>query len=335
MFNNKSLLITGATGTFGTAFIEYLLKNYKPKRVVVFSRDELKQFIMKKTFSENKFKCLRYFIGDVRDLNRLKMATFGIDFLIHAAALKHVESSEYNPLECIKTNIHGAENVIEASLHNNVKKVIALSTDKAVNPLNFYGTTKLVSDKLFVAANNFYGKKDTRFSVVRDGNVANSRGSIIPYFNSLIKRKYKFFPVTDKNMTRFWIAKNDAVKFVINSFNRMHGGEIFVPKLKSFKIVDLCKSMDKTKNIKFIGIKPGEKIHESLADPAELSNTLEFKNFFSIIPSNNLNIPRKRYFKSKNGEIGRLAKNTLEYYSGEKKYLLNLQQLKKLISKSS
>ena len=296
MFNNKSLLVTGATGTFGISFIEYVLKNFKPKRVVIFSRDELKQFVMKNTFSKKKYKCLRYFIGDVRDLDRLKMATHDIDYLIHAAALKQVESSEYNPLECIKTNIHGAENVIESCLYNNVKKVIALSTDKAVNPLNFYGTTKLVSDKLFIAANNFYGKNDTRFSVVRYGNVANSRGSIIPFFKSLMTEKSNFFPVTNKEMTRFWITKNHAVKFVLDSFNRMHGGEIFVPKLKSFKIIDLCKAIDSKKRIKFIGIKPGEKIHESLAAREELPNTIEFKDFYSIIPSYSINIPKKKIF---------------------------------------
>lgn len=333
MFNNKSLLVTGATGTFGISFIEFVLKNFKPKRVVIFSRDELKQFNMKYSFPEKKYKCLRYFIGDVRDLDRLKMATYGIDYLIHAAALKQVESSEYNPLECIKTNIHGAENVIESCLHNNVKKVIALSTDKAVNPLNFYGTTKLVSDKLFVAANNFYGKKETRFSVVRYGNVANSRGSIIPFFKSLMT-KSNYFPVTDKEMTRFWITKNHAVNFVLDSFNRMHGGEIFVPKLKSFKIIDLCKALDMEKKIKFIGIKPGEKIHEALAAPEELSNTIEFKDFYSVIPSYNLNIPKKRYFISKKGEKGKIVLKTLNYSSGNKNFLIKLKDIKKLLSTS-
>lgn len=331
MFNNKSLLVTGATGTFGISFIEFVLKNFKPKRVVIFSRDELKQFNMKNSFPEKKYKCLRYFIGDVRDLDRLKMATHDIDYLVHAAALKQVESSEYNPLECIKTNIHGAENVIESCLYNNVKKVIALSTDKAVNPLNFYGTTKLVSDKLFVAANNFYGKKETRFSVVRYGNVANSRGSIIPFFKSLIT-KSDYFPVTDKEMTRFWITKNHAVNFVLESFNRMHGGEIFVPKLKSFKIIDLCKALDLKKKIKFIGIKPGEKIHESLAAPEELSNTIEFKDFYSVIPSYSINISKKKYFISKKGEKGKIVAKTLDYSSGDKNFLIKLNDIKKLLS---
>ena len=333
MFNNKSLLVTGATGTFGSSFIEFVLKNFKPKRVVIFSRDELKQFNMKNTFPENKYKCLRYFIGDVRDLNRLKMATYGIDFLIHSAALKQVESSEYNPLECIKTNIHGAENVIEASLYNNVKKVIALSTDKAVNPLNFYGTTKLVSDKLFVAANNFYGQKKTRFSVVRYGNVANSRGSIIPLFKSLIIKNSQYFPVTDSEMTRFWITKDQAVKFVIESFSRMHGGEIFVPKLKSFRIIDLCRALDSKKRIKFIGIKPGEKIHESLTASAELASTIEFKDFYSIIPNHFINIPKKKYFVSRKGEKGKKVSN-LNYSSGNKNFLLKLKDIQKFLSKS-
>jgi len=332
MFNKKSLLVTGATGTFGIGFIEHVLKNYKPKRIVIFSRDELKQFTMKSIFPENKYKCLRYFIGDVRDLERLKMATHGIDYLIHAAALKQVESSEYNPLECLKTNIHGAENVIKSSLYNNIKKVIALSTDKAVNPLNFYGSTKLVSDKLFVAANNFYGTKETRFSVVRYGNVANSRGSIIPYFKSLMTKNNSYFPVTDKEMTRFWITKNHAVKFVVDAFTRMHGGEIFVPKLKSFKITDLCKAFDPQKRIKFIGIKPGEKIHETLAAPEELSNTIEFKDFYSIRPSYSLNILKKRYFTSNKGEKGKVLKKTLNYSSGDKNFLLKFKEIEKLLS---
>jgi UDP-N-acetylglucosamine 4,6-dehydratase len=331
MFDNKSILITGGTGTFGKEFVEFIIKNYKPKKLIIYSRDELKQFLLKEHFPEKKFNFLRYFIGDVRDLERLKMATVNIDYLIHAAALKQVESSEYNPLECVKTNIHGAENIINASLYNNVKKVIALSTDKAVNPLNLYGATKLVSDKLFIAANNFYGNNLSRFSVVRYGNVSGSRGSVIPLFKSLKEKKLTSAPLTEQNMTRFWITKEEAVNFVVKSFSRMHGGEIFIPKLKSFKITDLLKVLELDKKTKVIGIKPGEKVHECLCDANDWRNTLEFKDFFIIIPSLSINIPKNFFFNTKLLERGFPVKENFCYISSEVKNLLSVTELKKLI----
>lgn len=334
MFNNKSIFITGGTGTFGVELAKFIIKNFKPRRLIIYSRDELKQFLMKEDFPEKRFNFLRYFIGDVRDLERLKTATKNVDYIVHAAALKQVESSEYNPLECMKTNIHGAENVINASLYNNVKKVIALSTDKAVNPLNLYGATKLVSDKLFVSANNFYGKNLTRFSVVRYGNVAGSRGSVIPLFKSLKEKNLTYVPLTDQGMTRFWITKEEAASFVVKSFLRMHGGEIFVPKLRSFKILDLIKVLKLDKKIKIVGIKPGEKIHESLCDNNEWKNTLIFKNFFVIIPSLSINIPKKKFFITRLGEQGFQVKENFSYSSGQEKNLLNIKELNKLIKNS-
>jgi len=332
MFNNKSTLITGGTGTFGVELIKFIIKNFKPKRLIIYSRDEMKQFLMKEDFPEKRFNFLRYFIGDVRDLERLKMATKNVDYLVHAAALKQVESSEYNPLECVKTNIHGAENVIHASLYNNVKKVIAISTDKAVNPLNLYGATKLVSDKLFISANNLYGSNLTRFSVVRYGNVTGSRGSVIPLFKSLKDKNMTTVPLTDPDMTRFWITKEEAVKFVVKSFLRMHGGEIFIPKLRSFKILDLIKVLEIDKKIKIVGIKPGEKIHECLCDENDWKNTLVFKNFFIIIPALSINISKKKYFKTKLGEEGSNAKENFCYISGQAKNLLRIKELNKLIN---
>jgi UDP-N-acetylglucosamine 4,6-dehydratase/5-epimerase len=240
MFDNKSVLVTGGTGSFGQSFIETLLDRYRPQRVVVYSRDELKQYEMSQRLDG---PMMRYFIGDVRDGSRLREAMREIDYVVHAAALKHVPAAEYNPLECIKTNINGAQNVIEAALQNNVQKVIALSTDKAANPINLYGATKLASDKLFVAANNIVGKRSTRFSVVRYGNVVSSRGSVVPLFRDLLARGVDRLPVTDPRMTRFWITLQQGVDFVLTSFRRMHGGEIFVPKIPSVRIVDLAEAM--------------------------------------------------------------------------------------------
>ena len=254
-FNKLNILITGGTGSFGQKFVETLLKKYNPNKIIIFSRDELKQFDMQQKFNK---KCMRYFIGDVRDGNRVIEATEGIDIIIHAAAMKQVPASEYNPSECIKTNIYGAENVINAALKNNVSKVIALSTDKAAGPINLYGATKLASDKLFTAANNFRGAKKTMFSVVRYGNVVGSRGSVVPYFQRLIREDSKYIPITDEAMTRFWITLEQGVNFVIKNFSRMQGGEIFIPKIPSILITDLARSMTKKIPIKVIGIRPGE-----------------------------------------------------------------------------
>ena len=256
MFDNKTILITGGTGSFGRKFVQMLLKGYFPKRVIVYSRDELKQFEMQQTYTDS---CMRYFIGDVRDCSRLKLAMSGVDYVVHAAAMKQVPTAEYNPMECIKTNIHGAENVINAALHCKVDKVIALSTDKAASPINLYGATKLVSDKLFVAGNNLVGKGRTRFSVVRYGNVVGSRGSVVPYFQKLVKEGVRTLPITDPNMTRFWITLSDGVNFVFKSFARMKGGEIFIPKIASMKIKDLASAMAPSLPHDIIGIRPGEK----------------------------------------------------------------------------
>ena len=251
MFNNKSILVTGGTGSFGQKFIAALFKKYQPKRVAVYSRDELKQFEMQQTFNAPE---MRYFIGDVRDAERLKMAMRGVDYVVHAAALKQVPAAEYNPMECIKTNIHGAENAIQAALANEVKKVIALSTDKAANPINLYGATKLASDKLFVAANNIAGKQPTRFAVVRYGNVIGSRGSVVPFFKKLIADGAKELPITDPRMTRFWITLQQGVDFVVNNFQRMQGGELFVPKIPSMRVIDLAESLAPNIPTKIIGI---------------------------------------------------------------------------------
>jgi UDP-N-acetylglucosamine 4,6-dehydratase len=288
MFNDKTILITGGTGSFGKKYTETILKRYKPKKLIIFSRDELKQYEMAQEFTD---RVMRFFIGDVRDLDRLKMAMNGIDYVIHAAALKHVPIAEYNPMEAVKTNIHGAENVIQAAIYNNVKKVIALSTDKAANPVNLYGATKLASDKLFVAGNNLVGTKQTRFAVVRYGNVVGSRGSVVPFFQKILSEGVTELPITDENMTRFLITLQDGVDFVLKNFERMQGGEIFVPKLPSMKITELAKAMAPDLNQKIIGIRPGEKLHEVMCPADDSHLTLEFHDHFVIQPTISFLIP--------------------------------------------
>ena len=253
MFDNKTVFITGGTGSFGKKYVQTLLDRYSVKKIVVYSRDELKQFEMAQTFNAPQ---MRYFIGDVRDRDRLVSAMEGVDYVIHAAALKQVPAAEYNPMECIKTNIHGAENVIQASIANNVEKVIALSTDKAANPINLYGATKLASDKLFVAANNMVGSRNTRFSVARYGNVVGSRGSVVPFFENLKAQGAKSLPITDLNMTRFWISLQQGVDFVLKNFERMHGGEIFVPKIPSVRVPDLARAIAPELDQHVVGIRP-------------------------------------------------------------------------------
>jgi len=284
MFNNKSILITGGTGSFGKNFTKFLLKKYKLKKIIIYSRDEMKQFEMSQIFSTKKYKCLRYFIGDVRDLERLTIALRGVDYVIHAAALKQVPAAEYNPIECINTNVIGAQNIILASLKNNVKKVISLSTDKAVNPINLYGSSKLASDKLIISGNT-YGGSEVKFSVVRYGNVIGSRASVVPLFNKLIEQKSKFLPITDKSMTRFWITINQGIDLVHRTFLNMIGGEIYVPKIPSIKIIDLAKSMAPNLKQKIVGIRPGEKIHELLTSKDESKNVIRFKNHYVITPN--------------------------------------------------
>ena len=282
MFNNKSILITGGTGSFGKKYTEILLKKYKPKRLVIYSRDELKQYEMAQVFKD---KAMRFFIGDVRDYKRLRTAMNGIDYVIHAAAMKHVPIAEYNPMECIKTNIDGAQNVIDASLECGVSKVIALSTDKACNPVNLYGATKLASDKLFVAANNIVGDKKTRFSVVRYGNVVGSRGSVVPLFKKLITQGEKELPITHEKMTRFWLTLEQGVNFVLKNFERMKGGEIFIPKIPSMTMVDLAKALAPDLGVKIIGIRPGEKMHEMMISRDDAHLTYEFDDYYVISPS--------------------------------------------------
>ncbi len=325
MFKNKSILITGGTGSFGKCITKKLLK-LNPKKIIIFSRDELKQFEMEKEFKNRK---LRFFLGDVRDLERLKFAMFNIDIIIHAAALKQVPAAEYNPTECIQTNIDGAKNVIKAALENKVKHIMALSTDKAASPINLYGATKLVSDKLFIAANNISGNRNSIFSITRYGNVAGSRGSVLPYFFNLHK-KGKTLPITSKDMTRFWITIDEGAEFVIKNLKRMYGGEIFVPKIPSIKILDLAKSFPNSK-IKFVGIRPGEKLHEVLIPLENSFNTIEFRDHFIIIPEFIFN-KKVNYKKNRLKEIGTHNKTSFEYNSFNNKRYLKLSEIKKLNS---
>ncbi len=327
MFNNKIIFITGATGSFGNAFLKVLTKKYKPKKVIVYSRDELKQFELKQKFNQ---RFMRYFLGDVRDFERLCQAMEGVDFVIHAAALKQVPAAEYNPFEFIKTNIHGAQNVVNAALNNNVDKVIALSTDKAVNPVNLYGATKLASDKLFIAANNMVGNNRTKLSVVRYGNVVGSRGSVLPFFKKLIESKNYTLPITDVKMTRFWITLNESVNFVFKGFQRMKGGEILIPKIPSIRIVDLAKSLDDRVRIKVIGIRPGEKIHESLCSSEESDYLLEFKDHFSLAPQSLINFKISNYKKNSLNEVGKKVPKDYSYTSQNNPDFLSLKQIRKL-----
>jgi UDP-N-acetylglucosamine 4,6-dehydratase len=277
---DKVVLITGGTGSFGKQFVRTVANCYAPKKLIVFSRDELKQFDMGQVFSDDRYPCMRYFIGDVRDRDRLYRAMDGVDIVIHAAALKQVPTAEYNPIEVIKTNVLGGANIIDAAIDRNVQKVIALSTDKAANPINLYGATKLCSDKLFVAANGYSGPHATKFSVVRYGNVMGSRGSVIPFFQQM--RATGILPVTDPKMTRFWITLEQAVKFVLKCLGHMRGGEIFVPKIPSMKIVDLARAIAPECRLDIVGIRPGEKLHETMVPEDDARNTLEYDDYFVI-----------------------------------------------------
>ena len=327
MFDNKNILITGGTGSFGKKYTKILLEKYKPNMIIIYSRDELKQYEMSQDYND---KCMRYFIGDVRDADRLKKAMRDVDFVIHAAALKHVPIAEYNPMECIKTNIYGAQNVIDAALENGVSKIIALSTDKAANPVNLYGATKLASDKLFVAANNLVGNQDTQFSVVRYGNVIGSRGSVVPYFEKLIKNESTFLPITDEKMTRFMITLEDGVNFVLKNFERMQGGEIFVPKIPSMKIIDLADAMAPNLERKIIGIRPGEKLHEIMCPADDSHLTFEFDDHFVIAPTITFT-KRRDYDHNILGEMGQKVAQGFEYNSGNNKEWLEKEELIKLI----
>jgi UDP-N-acetylglucosamine 4,6-dehydratase/5-epimerase len=328
MFNNKTILITGGTGSFGLNFCKTVLKKYKPKKIIIYSRDEFKQFEMRKLLKDNPK--LRFFIGDVRDFNRLDVAMYGVNYVIHAAALKQVDVAEYNPTEFINTNITGAENVIKASVKNNIEKVIALSTDKAANPINLYGATKLVSDKLFSAANNIKGDRKISFSIVRYGNVINSRGSVIPFFNNIIKSKKNFLPITNENMTRFLITIDQAIDFVIFSFKIMKGGEVIVPKLPSIKIARLAKIMAPKLSQKIIGIRPGEKIDEIMCPRDDSHLVVEYKKYFLICPTIEFN-KKNDFLSNINGEKGKKVKLLFQYDSKISHVNLTDKQVLKLI----
>jgi len=325
MFDNSNILITGGTGSFGHRYVETLLSKYKPNKIIIFSRDELKQYEMAQKFPQ---ECMRFFIGDVRDLDRISHAMIGIDYVIHAAALKQVPTAEYNPIECIRTNIDGAENIIKAAISSKVKKVVALSTDKAANPINLYGATKLVSDKLFVAGNNMSSGHRTIFSVVRYGNVVGSRGSVVPYFQNLISQGTDFLPITHKEMTRFWITLQQGVDFVLKAFERMQGGEIFVPKIPSVKITDLAHAMAPDLKLKFIGIRPGEKLHEVMCPLDDNHLTIEYQDHFVIAPSIHFFDSNHHDFTfNELNENGKPVALGFEYSSGSNKHFLNNEEI--------
>ncbi|MBA4416969.1 MAG: UDP-N-acetylglucosamine 4,6-dehydratase (inverting) [Syntrophus sp. (in: bacteria)] len=324
MLNDKTILITGGTGSFGKKATEIILKNFKPKKLIIFSRDELKQFEMAQKFSDSKYKCIRYFIGDIRDKERLHRAFHNVDYVIHAAALKQVPAAEYNPFEAVKTNILGAQNLINVAIDQGVKKVIALSTDKAANPINLYGATKLCSDKLFIAGNSYVGEDDTEFSVVRYGNVAGSRGSVIPFFLRL--RESGILPITDPRMTRFWITLEQGVNFVLSSLKHMVGGELFVPKIPSMNIVDLAKVIAPECKIEIIGIRPGEKLHEIMVTKDDARKTIEFDNFYIIQPD--FGFWKKRFINQNNGKP---VSEGFEYNSGTNPWQLTTEGMDKII----
>lgn len=324
MFDDKVILITGGTGSFGKHYTQTLLQRYKPKKIIIYSRDELKQFEMQQIFNGPE---MRYFIGDVRDKERIIQACNGVDYIIHAAALKQVPAAEYNPTECIRTNIDGAENVIKAAIANKVEKVIALSTDKAANPINLYGATKLVSDKLFVAANNMVGGSIPRFAVVRYGNVVGSRGSVVPFFKQLIENGASEIPVTDPNMTRFWITLQQGVDLVLKGFFRMYGGEVFVPKIPSIRVSDLAEAMAPEIPQKTIGIRPGEKMHETMVPEDDSYRTVEFEDHYVITPSIKFSDAEIDYHNNRVGEEGRSVAHGFSYDSGTNPVFLTVKEI--------
>jgi UDP-N-acetylglucosamine 4,6-dehydratase len=332
MFDGQTILITGGTGSFGKQYTQTLLDRYKPKKIIIFSRDELKQYEMQQVFNQEP---MRYFIGDVRDRDRLMQACNGVDYIIHAAAMKHVPAAEYNPTECIKTNINGAENVIHAAIQNNIKKVIALSTDKAANPVNLYGATKLCSDKLFVAANNMVGGELPRFAVVRYGNVVGSRGSVVPFFRKLIAEGADSLPITDMSMTRFWITLQQGVDFVIKNFSRMKGGEIFVPKIPSVTMLDLAKAISNNIGTHEIGIRPGEKLHEKMCPKDDSYRTIEFDDHYVISPSIQFHNGEINYLSNNFGEEGKPVDQGFSYDSGTNKWFLSLDETIQLLEEAN
>ena len=326
MLNNKTILITGGTGTFGKAFTSYVLEHYEPKKIIIYSRDEFKQFIMANEYKQYADK-LRFFIGDVRDKERLQRAFEGVDYVIHAAAMKQVPACEYNPNEAIKTNINGAQNIIDAALDSGVKKVVALSTDKAVNPVNLYGGTKLVSDKLFIAANAYAGHKDTCFSIVRYGNVAGSRGSVIPFFQNILDNGGTELPITDYRMTRFWISITQGVELVIKALQEANGGETFISKIPSFKITDLAQAMLPGCKMPEVGIREGEKLHEIMVTVEDAPNTYEYDKHFIIFPQMTWNEQQKPNPDGK----GKRVPDGFSYSSGNNAEWLSVEEIKELL----
>jgi len=325
MLDGKIILITGGTGSFGKKTTEIILKEYAPEKIIIFSRDELKQYEMNQMFPGGKYPCMRYFIGDVRDKERLHRAFYNVDMVIHAAALKQVPAAEYNPFEAVKTNILGAQNIINVAIDQGVKKVIALSTDKACNPINLYGATKLCSDKIFIAGNTYGGTMNTCFSVVRYGNVVGSRGSVIPFF--LKKKNEGVLPITDSKMTRFWITLEQGVRFVLQSIERMVGGELFVPKIPSMNIMDLAQAVCPECKTEIIGIRPGEKLHELMISRDDAANTVEFDDHYLVKPA-------FRFFENRyKNSNGKSVPEGFEYSSKNNDKWLTIEDLKKMISK--
>ena len=325
MFDNSVVMITGGTGSFGKKYTETVLERYSPRKIIIYSRDELKQFEMQQAYHQD---CMRYFIGDVRDVERLRQAMNGVDYVIHAAALKQVPAAEYNPTECIKTNIHGAENVIDAAIANDVKKVIALSTDKAANPVNLYGATKLASDKLFVAANNIVGKKQTRFACVRYGNVVGTRGSVVPFFKGLVAQGVEELPITHEEMTRFWITLQQGVDFVLRNFERMQGGEIFVPRIPSIRIMDLAEAYAPGIATCIVGIRPGEKLHEVMCPADDSHLTIEFEDHYVICPSIKFHDKDIDFRTDALGDVGQPVAQGYEYNSGNNPHFLSIKEIR-------
>jgi UDP-N-acetylglucosamine 4,6-dehydratase len=328
VLDNKNILVTGGTGSFGKCFIETVLTRYKPNKLIIYSRDELKQFEMQQKYPNATGGPMRYFIGDVRDLSRLSRAMEGVDIVIHSAALKQVPASEYNPFEAVKTNVFGGQNVIDAAINAKVEKVIAMSTDKAAAPINLYGATKLCSDKLFVAANNYSGTNKINFSVVRYGNVMGSRGSVIPFFIDL--KDSGVLPITDERMTRFNITLKDGVDFVLQCLEKMWGGELFVPKIPSYKILDVAKAISPDCKYEFVGIRPGEKLHEEMITETDALNCIEFEKYFVILPSTKL-WDIEKFRKESNSSEGKMCEFGFSYNSGTNKDFLNVGDLEDLI----
>ena len=327
MFSGKNILVTGGTGSFGKAFVRELLGRYAPKRVVIYSRDELKQYEMEQEF---RAEPLRFFLGDVRDEGRLRMAMRDVDFVVHAAAQKQVPAAEYNPMECIKTNVLGAWNVIQAAMAEDVERVVALSTDKAANPINLYGATKLCSDKLFVSANNIAGRQRTRFSVVRYGNVVGSRGSVIPFFRRLVAEKAPALPITDERMTRFLITLPQGVAFVLKAFERMQCGETFVPKIPSARILDMAEAVAPGYPVQMVGIRPGEKLHEIMCPADDARLVLDFDDHYVMRPAISFQSP-VAYDKNPLGEEGHAVPDGFEYHSGTNPHRLSVSEIRALI----